>query len=268
MRHKAQLDQRASVDVGRRGEHTRPGLAAARSDSQPIGCSTDDPARDTQVVRIASDRGRRTTYHRQSDREQRPGLATARSDSQPIGYSVDDLARDTQVVRIASDRGRRTTYHPQSDRAQRPIIESPPPTIERPSRHGAEGASSERETYPRDPADIPGYSATSRQDAHVLPRGDPRHRGESGYVVVGGRHSRPEPREVSYQQRDGRHEPRDTRIDVDARGQPTTESPWDEQDGRQDRHISRRDTRRDSRPTVDQESGNSLPQRRRDSSRH
>jgi hypothetical protein len=268
MRHKAQLDQRASVDAGQRGERTRPGLAAARRDSQPIGCSTDEPARDTQVVRIASGRDRQTTYRRQNDRAQPPGLATARSDSRPIGYSVDDLARDTQSARIASDRGGRTTHHLQSDRAQRPVIESPPPIIERPSRHGAEGASSERETYPREPADVPDYSTTGRQDTPVLPRGDSRYRGESGYVVVGGRHSHLEPREVSYQRRDGRHEPRDTRIDADTRGQPTTESPWDEQDGRQDRRISRRDTRRDSRPIVDQESGDSLPQRRRDSSRH
>ena len=219
MRRKAQLDQRASVDVGRREERTR------------------------------------------------QGLATARSDSQPIGYSVDDLARDTQDVRIASDRGGRTTDHRQSDRAQRPVIESPPPIIERPRRHEVEGASSEREPYPREPADIPDYSTSSRQDAHVSPRGDLRYRGESGYVVVAGRHGRPESREVRYQQRDGRRDPRDTRIDADTRRQPTTEPPWDEQDGRQDRRISRRDTRRDSRHTVDQEPGDSLPQRRHDSSR-
>jgi hypothetical protein len=219
MRREAQLDQRASVDVGRRGERTL------------------------------------------------PGLATARSDSQPIGYSVDDLARDTQDVRIAPNRGGRTTDHRQSNRAQRPVIESPPPIIERPSRHEAEGASLERETYPREPADIPDYSTTSRQDAHVLPRGDLRYRGESGHVVVVGRHSRPEPREIRYQQRNSRHEPRDTRIDANTRRQPTTESPWDEQDGRQDRRISRRDTRRDSRHTDDQESGDSLPQRHHNSNR-
>lgn len=70
MRQKAQLDQRASGDVGRRGEVVRPGLASAPRDSEPIRYGVDDLAQDTQGVRITSDQGGRNAGRSQDDRAQ------------------------------------------------------------------------------------------------------------------------------------------------------------------------------------------------------
>jgi hypothetical protein len=71
MRQKADTDQRASVDFGRRGEGARPALASARRDSHTKRYTVDDIAQVTQDLRITSDRSGRIDDRGPYDRAQR-----------------------------------------------------------------------------------------------------------------------------------------------------------------------------------------------------
>jgi hypothetical protein len=77
MRQKAETDQRASVNVGRRGEGTRPDLANAHRDSQTARYPVDDIARETQDLRFTSDRSRQISDRGQYDRPQRSVIESA-----------------------------------------------------------------------------------------------------------------------------------------------------------------------------------------------
>ena len=77
MRQKVQLDQRASVGIGRRGEVVRPDLAIVLRDSEPMRYGVDDLAQDTQSFRMTSDQGGRNADRGQGDRAQQSSIESS-----------------------------------------------------------------------------------------------------------------------------------------------------------------------------------------------
>lgn len=99
MRQKAEIDQRASVDVRQRGEGKRPGLSGTRRDPQTTRYTVDDIARETQELRITSDRSGRISDRGQYDRPQRPVI-----EPPPIGverrgrHGPEDLSPERESI--------------------------------------------------------------------------------------------------------------------------------------------------------------------------